>query len=185
MPPRKYLSVLPVLPVRDRNFRWLAEEGAVLCENELRYFWSETRTSDGDRYYRRSLTGSTGRCLFWIWLSDLKPICFYISFWTWETWKISLGEVSYWDKTTPYIYTRGPWPIEFPSIQLSSKQINLLLLPLFSSLSASMLFIPWSMTKHDILSLSANLGQPGDVLALTGSLSGESFDGFFASLPEN
>jgi hypothetical protein len=35
MPPRKYLSGLPVLPVRDRNFRWLAEEGAVLRENKL------------------------------------------------------------------------------------------------------------------------------------------------------
>jgi hypothetical protein len=35
MPPRKYLSELPVLPVRDWNFRWLAEEGVVLRENEL------------------------------------------------------------------------------------------------------------------------------------------------------
>jgi hypothetical protein len=41
------------------------------------------------------------------------------------------------------------------------------------------------MTKDDVLVLPANLGQPGDVYALTGSLSGESFDGFLASLPEN
>jgi hypothetical protein len=41
------------------------------------------------------------------------------------------------------------------------------------------------MTKDDVLGLPANLGQPGDVLALTGSLPDESFDGFFASLPEN
>jgi hypothetical protein len=29
-----------------------------------RYFRSLTGTSGGDRYYRWSLTGSTGRCLF-------------------------------------------------------------------------------------------------------------------------
>jgi hypothetical protein len=69
MPPRKYLFGLPVLPVRDQlvrnellvlpvhdqNFRWLAEEGIVWCENELPVL---------DRYYQWSLTGSTGRCLF-------------------------------------------------------------------------------------------------------------------------
>ena len=41
------------------------------------------------------------------------------------------------------------------------------------------------MTKDDALGLPADLGQPDNVLALTGSLPGESFDGFFASLPEN
>ena len=41
------------------------------------------------------------------------------------------------------------------------------------------------MTKDGALGLPANLGQPNDVLALTGFLSGESFDDFFASLPEN
>jgi hypothetical protein len=41
------------------------------------------------------------------------------------------------------------------------------------------------MMKDDVLGLLANLGQPGDFLALTGSLPGESFDSFFASLPEN
>jgi hypothetical protein len=41
------------------------------------------------------------------------------------------------------------------------------------------------MTKDDVLGLLVNLGQPGDVLALMGSLPGKSFDGFFASLPEN
>ena len=41
------------------------------------------------------------------------------------------------------------------------------------------------MTKDGALGLLANLGQPDDVLALTGSLSGESFDDFFAGLPKN
>ena len=41
------------------------------------------------------------------------------------------------------------------------------------------------MTKDDALGLLADLGQPGDVFALTGSPPGEGFDGIFASLPEN
>ena len=41
------------------------------------------------------------------------------------------------------------------------------------------------MTKDGALGLPADLGQPDDVLALTGSLPDESFDGFFASLPKN
>jgi hypothetical protein len=41
------------------------------------------------------------------------------------------------------------------------------------------------MTKDGTLGLSDNLGQPGDVLALTWSLPGENFKDFFASLPEN
>jgi len=41
------------------------------------------------------------------------------------------------------------------------------------------------MTKDGALGLLANLGQPDDMLALTGSLPGESFDDFFASLPKN
>jgi hypothetical protein len=122
-----------------------------------------------------------------------KKGCSDLDFWmsirtvlnSWETWKIRLGEVSYWDKTTPSIYIRGSWPIEYPSIQSTYKQNNLLLLPLFSSHSTSMLFIPWSTTKDGALGSPADLGQPGDVLALTGSLPGESFDGSFASLPEN
>jgi hypothetical protein len=32
---RENICLGPELPVRDRNFRWLAEEGAVLGENEL------------------------------------------------------------------------------------------------------------------------------------------------------
>jgi hypothetical protein len=48
-----------------------------------------------------------------------------------------------------------------------------------------MLFIPSSMTKDDALGLPANLGQLGDVLALTGSLPDKSFGGFFTSLPKN
>jgi hypothetical protein len=41
------------------------------------------------------------------------------------------------------------------------------------------------MTKDDVLGLPANLREPGDVRALTGFLPGESFNGFFTSLPEN
>ena len=41
------------------------------------------------------------------------------------------------------------------------------------------------MTKDGALGLSTDLGQPDDVLALTGSLPGESFGGFCASLPKN
>jgi hypothetical protein len=40
-------------------------------------------------------------------------------------------------------------------------------------------------TKDGALSLSADLGQPGDVIASIGSLPGESFDSFFVSFPEN
>ena len=39
--------------------------------------------------------------------------------------------------------------------------------------------------KDGVLGLLADLGQPGDVLALTEFLLGKSFDGFFASLSEN
>ena len=81
---------------------------------------------------------------------------------------------------------RGSWPIEFPSIQSSNKSIYylysnpfypLLQPPCYSSLDPT--------TKDGTLGLLANLGQPDDVLALTRSLLGESFDGFFASLPKN
>ena len=41
------------------------------------------------------------------------------------------------------------------------------------------------MTKDGTLGLLADLGQPGDILAMTGSLPSESFDGFFASLRGN
>ena len=41
------------------------------------------------------------------------------------------------------------------------------------------------MTKDGILGLPIDLGHLDDVLALTGSLLGESFDSFFASLFEN
>ena len=81
---------------------------------------------------------------------------------------------------------RGSWPIELPIYPID-KQINLLPLlqpfcpllqpPCCSSLDPT--------TKDGALGLPADLGQPDDVLALTGSLPGESFDGFFASLPEN
>ena len=41
------------------------------------------------------------------------------------------------------------------------------------------------MTKAGALGLPVDLGHPSDILAMTGSLLGESFNGFFASLPEN
>jgi hypothetical protein len=41
------------------------------------------------------------------------------------------------------------------------------------------------MTKDGALGLPTDLGQLGDVFALTGSLPGKSFDGFSTSLPEN
>jgi hypothetical protein len=47
MPPKKYLFGLPELPVRDRNFRWLAKEGAVLHKNELLVLPVGTGTSGG------------------------------------------------------------------------------------------------------------------------------------------
>jgi hypothetical protein len=60
MPPRKYLSGLPVLPVRDRNFRWLAEESVVLRENELlvlpirdrNFWWGPELPVEPDRKFR-------------------------------------------------------------------------------------------------------------------------------------
>jgi hypothetical protein len=105
---------------------------------------------------------------------------------SWETWRSSLGEVSYWDKTTPSIYTRGSWPIEFPYIQLI-KQINLLplLQPFYLLLQPPCCSSLYMITENGALSLPANLGQLDDVLALMGSLPSEGFDGFFASLPKN
>ena len=60
-----------------------------------------------------------------------RKSCSDLAFWimirtvpnSWATWKIRFGEVSYWDNTTPSIYMRGSWPIEFPSIQSSNKSI--------------------------------------------------------------
>jgi hypothetical protein len=54
----RYFQWGPKLLVRDQNFRWLAEEGAVLRENELPVFLVR------DWNFRWSLTGSIGRCLF-------------------------------------------------------------------------------------------------------------------------
>jgi len=48
-----------------------------------------------------------------------------------------------------------------------------------------MLLIPWSMAKDGVLGLPADLGQPNDILVLTGFLLDERFNGFFASLPKN
>jgi hypothetical protein len=75
------------------------------------------------------------------------------------------------------------WVLIYPIV----KQINLLPLlqpfyPLLQPLWCSSLD---PTTKDGALSLLANLGQPDDVLILTGSLPVKSFDGFFASLPKN
>jgi hypothetical protein len=83
MSPRKYLFGLPVLPVRTSslrpvgatmNYRYFRSETrtsggwrrkAQFCAKmNYWYFRSEIGTSGGDRYYRWSLTRSTGRCLF-------------------------------------------------------------------------------------------------------------------------
>ena len=81
---------------------------------------------------------------------------------------------------------KDSWPIEFPSIQSSNKLIYYLYSTLFYPLLQSPCCSSLDLTTKDgALGLPANLGQPGDVLALTGSLPGESFDGFFASLSEN
>jgi hypothetical protein len=79
---------------------------------------------------------------------------------------------------SPYKY-KGWRPIEWhPNIQ-SSFYILCLLLP-YSFLTPCCCSSLNPMTKDGALGLSANLGQPGDVLAPTGSLLGESFDSFFA-----
>ena len=59
-----------------------------------------------------------------------RKSCSDLAFWipirtvpnSWKTWKIRLGEVFYWDKTTPSIYMRGLRPIKFLSIQSSKTQ---------------------------------------------------------------
>ena len=80
---------------------------------------------------------------------------------------------------------RGSWPIEFSSIQSSNKSIYYIYSNPFALFSNPMLFILDPTIKDDALGLPADLGQPDDVLAVTGSLPGESLDGFFASLSEN
>ena len=79
---------------------------------------------------------------------------------------------------------RGSWPIE--SIYQINRQIdNTFFYPNFSSRPSTCCSSLDPTTKDGALGLPADLGQTGDVLALTGSLPGESFDGFFASLLEN
>ena len=81
---------------------------------------------------------------------------------------------------------RRSWPIEFPSIRSSNNSIYYLYsnsVTLFSNPPYHSSLDPTN--KDDAFDLPADLGQPDDVLALMGSLPGESFDGFFASLPEN
>jgi hypothetical protein len=96
-------------------------------------------------------------------------LTFWIPIWTvlnsWETWKIRLGEVSYWDKTTPSIYMRGSWPIKFPSIQSTNTTQNHLsfyhiLLSLFPSTSprSSSVLHGWRIDDDDTLERSGQLG---------------------------
>ena len=59
-----------------------------------------------------------------------------------ENLKIRLGEVTYWDKTTPSIYMRGSCPIEFPYIQSPNKSIYYLYSNPFALFSNPMVFIP-------------------------------------------
>ena len=80
---------------------------------------------------------------------------------------------------------RGSWSIEFPSIQSTNKSIYYL----YSNPSTIFFNLhivhPLIHDQGGALGLLTDLGQPSNVLALTGSLLGESFEGFFASLPEN
>jgi hypothetical protein len=74
-----------------------------LCKHQN--FWPPARTSD----FHSPNQGE----------SKLDPNSFELV----GNCRLSLGDVSYWDKTTPSIYTRGSWAIEFPSIQSINKLI--------------------------------------------------------------
>ena len=78
-----------------------------------------------------------------------RKSCSDLAFWipirtvpnSWETWKIRLEEVFYWDKTSPSIYMRGLWPTEFSSIQSTNKSIYYLYPNPFTLFFNPMLFI--------------------------------------------
>jgi hypothetical protein len=72
-----------------------------------------------------------------------------------------------------------------PLYPIDNKQINLLLYPFSPLLQPPYCSSLDPTTKDGTLGSPADLGQPADVLALTESLLGESFDSFFASLSEN
>jgi hypothetical protein len=72
-----------------------------------------------------------------------------------------------------------------PIYPIDKTQTNLLLLPRFPLLQPPRCSSLDLMTKDGALGLPVELGQLTDVIALTRSLLGESFNGFFASLPEN
>jgi hypothetical protein len=138
------------------------------------------------------------------WLSELptqvrtsgrpnKKVCSDLAFWIpiqtvlnlWKTWKIRLREVSYWYKTTPLYIWEDHGRLSFHLFNHQTNQSTTSTPTLLPSSPTPILFIPWSDDQGWHPRLAADLGQPDDVLALTGSLPSESFDCFFTSLPEN
>jgi hypothetical protein len=98
--------------------------------------------------------------------------------------KIRFGEVSYWDKTTPLYIWEDHGRLSF---HLSNRQNTNQSNPFTPFLLSSNLHVVHPLI-HDQgwrPSLASRPRQPIDVLILMGSLPGESFDGFFASLLEN
>ena len=100
----------------------------------------------------------------------------------WEIWKILLEKASNFDKTTPLYILE-----DHGRLSTSNKPIDLFttttpLCPLPTPCCCSSLD---PTTKDGALGSPVGLGQPGSVHAPTGSITGESFDCFFASLPEN
>ena len=77
---------------------------------------------------------------------------------------------------------RGSCPIEYSTSNQQTNESTTSLLPSFIASCCSSLD---PMTKDGALGLPVDLGQPNDVLALRGSLPGESFCRFFAIFPEN
>ena len=80
---------------------------------------------------------------------------------------------------------RESWPIKFLSIQSTNKSIYYPCSNLLSSLQPLCCSSLDPTDKDGTLGVPTDLVQPANVLALTGYLPGESFDGFFASLPGN
>jgi hypothetical protein len=123
-------SELPMVGTSDGRDFWLSG------------FFTRVRTSDPRRNFQLSgLPTQVG-----ISSRPNKKACSDLVFWipirtvpnSWKNWKIRLREVSYWDKTTPSIYMRESWPIEFPPIQSSkhNKPVYSYPFTLFSNLPA-------------------------------------------------
>jgi hypothetical protein len=149
-------------PTRTSEFRiW------ILALREHQNFWSPIRTSDFRSRIRESPNS----------IPTLPN--------SWETCRLSLENVSYWYKTTPLYIQEDYGRLSSHLFNRQTNQSTTFIPTLLPSSSTYMLFIPWSTTKDSVLGLPTDLGQPSDVLALTGSLPGKSFDDFFASLPEN